>query len=176
MRYGFLRAHGDNSVEWYTPRRIFDALGLEFDLDPCSPGRAVVPWIPARRHIVLPENGLAAPWTGRVWLNPPYGRDTRSWLERLAGHGNGVALVFARLETKWFQEVASTADVVCFVRGRISFEKSDNCPGHPDHGSVLLAWGADNVEAVRRSGLGVCCTVDRSTVQTVSGLFEEVTG
>jgi len=38
------------TVEWYTPPSIFEALGLSFDLDPCSPGKEVVPWIPARTH------------------------------------------------------------------------------------------------------------------------------
>ena len=27
-----------NSVEWYTPKSVFDALGVGFDLDVCSPG------------------------------------------------------------------------------------------------------------------------------------------
>src|SRR4029077_18348264 len=40
------------SVEWFTPPRIFECMpGVEFDLDPASPGRDRVPWVPARRHI-----------------------------------------------------------------------------------------------------------------------------
>ena len=27
-----------NSVEWFTPAWVFDALGATFDLDPCTPG------------------------------------------------------------------------------------------------------------------------------------------
>ena len=44
-------AEYENSIgetsEWYTPRAIFDALGVVFDLDPCSPGAEH--WVPARK-------------------------------------------------------------------------------------------------------------------------------
>ena len=36
---------------WMTPRYIFDALRCEFDMDAASPGRDIVPWIPAHEHI-----------------------------------------------------------------------------------------------------------------------------
>ena len=39
--------------EWFTPPEIFDALGLTFDLDPCSPGAGH--WVPAR-NICAPES------------------------------------------------------------------------------------------------------------------------
>ncbi len=35
-------------------------------------------------------------------LNPPYGEQTERWLAKLAKHGNGIALVYARTETKMF--------------------------------------------------------------------------
>lgn len=66
-----------------------------FHLDPCGyPG-----WATADRLICLPDDGLAVPWDGRVWLNPPYGREVWTWLDRLAQHGHGTALIFARTET-----------------------------------------------------------------------------
>lgn len=34
------------SDDRYTPPHIFSALGIEFDLDPCSPGRTQLPPIP----------------------------------------------------------------------------------------------------------------------------------
>jgi len=40
-RIGFTHESARNeSVDWYTPPELFDALGLTFDLDPCSPGSA----------------------------------------------------------------------------------------------------------------------------------------
>jgi hypothetical protein len=79
----------DSTDEWFTPPEVFDALGIDFDLDPAAPPSGV-PWIPANRHFSKADDGLTQPWTGRVWLNPPYGRETRRWLARLAEHGDGA--------------------------------------------------------------------------------------
>src|SRR5262249_12487593 len=79
------------NVEDYTPQPIFTAMACVFDLDPASPGRDVVPWIPAKHHYTLADNGLERPWRGYVWLNPPYTREgLPRWLEKFRQHGNGV--------------------------------------------------------------------------------------
>ncbi len=44
------------SDEWYTPKSIFDALGLTFDLDPCSSGRD---YVPAHRRYTKVDNVAA---------------------------------------------------------------------------------------------------------------------
>lgn len=82
--------------EWLTPPEIVHALG-DFDLDPCAPVRR--PWSTATHHYTVLDNGLTKPWFSRVWMNPPYGRETGIWLNKLAVHGDGIALVFARTET-----------------------------------------------------------------------------
>ena len=95
-RKGFTHESTYNeSKEWYTPRRIFDALGLEFDLDPCSPGKEIVPWIPARKHLTIVQDGLVTNWSGLAFVNPPYGADTPKWMKKLARHGNGYRLVLS---------------------------------------------------------------------------------
>jgi hypothetical protein len=150
-----------NSVEWYTPPEIFDALGLRFDLDPCSPGPGKS-FVPADRVLTRIDDGLASPWEGRVFLNPPYGAHTSAWMRRMRDHaaagGSGIALVFARTDPAWFQEVAPTSDVICFVAGRIHFIKGGTTErgGAPGSGSMLLAWGGECARAVGESGLGVC--------------------
>ena len=85
--------------EWFTPPGIIGSLG-EFDLDPCT--SVDRPWDTARHHYSLLDDGLAQEWEGRVWCNPPYGRETGKWLNRCAAHGNAIALIFARTETKMF--------------------------------------------------------------------------
>lgn len=147
--------------EWYTPPSIFEALGLRYDLDPCSPAGGV-PWAPVERYYSLPdENGLWLPWAGRVWLNPPYGRDGPVFVERLAAHGNGIALVAGRTDTRWWQAAAGSADLILFVAGRIAFVPGpeivpgDRAQQYASFGSTLLAWGAECAAAVRQSGLGV---------------------
>ena len=58
------------SDAWLTPPEILRALG-GFDLDPCCPPD--MPWRTAAAMISPPRDGLAEPWAGRVWLNPPFG-------------------------------------------------------------------------------------------------------
>lgn len=145
------------TVEWYTPPELFEAIGLTFDLDPCSPMAGPVPWVPARRFLSPAENGLVVPWEGRVWLNPPYGPLAPAFLHRLAEHGDGIALVFARTETRWFQSSAPRADAVVFLRNRVSFVRQDGtreARGRTGSGSLLLAYGEACASAVARADLG----------------------
>lgn len=147
--------------EWYTPPHVFEKLDLMFDLDPCSPLSGPLPWIPAQRFFTVADDGLSSDWEGRVWLNPPYGRDIGRWLQRLADHGNGVALLFARTDTEWFHRFAPLATRVCFIRKRLEFidartlKPADNA-GAP---SMLLAFDNDIEEenscALVHSGLGI---------------------
>lgn len=144
------------TTDWWTPPWIFDALGLTFDLDVASPESGAVPWVPAKAFLTPADDGLTAPYVGRCWANPPYGRLTGPFLERMAEHGNGVALVFSRTDTKWFQDAAATADAMCFIRKRIRFVRPDGTAGGSSGcGSVLIAWGTDCAKAVKASGLGL---------------------
>lgn len=148
------------SAEWYTPPSIFDALDLEFDLDPASPDAGPVPWVPAKRFITPTENGLWLPWEGRVWLNPPYGRHVGPFVDKLAAHGDGIALVFARTDTVWAQRVLPRASAVCFIAGRVGFIPGPGATaiGNPADGggagSMLLAFGDACAASVAASGLG----------------------
>lgn len=142
-----------NSSVWLTPPGIITALG-RFDLDPCA-APDPRPWDTARRHIAPPEDGLAAAWNGRVWLNAPY-VDLPVWLSKLAEHGEGTALVFARTETRWFVEsVWSRATAVLFLHGRLRFRLPDGAQARGNAGapSCLVAYGVDDALALARSAL-----------------------
>ena len=139
--------------EWLTPPDIIKALGV-FDLDPCSPIDR--PWPTAAEHFTILDNGLILPWHGRVWCNPPYGREANEWLAKLAQHGNGVALIFARTETEmFFAHVWEKADAVLFLKGRLYFHYVDGRRAAANAGapSCLVAYGIDNINALKRSGL-----------------------
>ena len=71
---------------WLTPRRIVDALG-PFDTDPCTP--CFMPWRTATTMYNVFDDGTTAPWHGRVWLNPPYGREAVPFMRRMAEHPGG---------------------------------------------------------------------------------------
>jgi hypothetical protein len=139
--------------EWLTPPPILKPLG-RFDLDPCSP--IVRPWPTADHHFTIEDDGLNQKWFGRVFLNPPYGTETSQWMAKMAVHGNGIALIFARTETTWFHKYAwNRASGMLFLAGRITFRKVDGTPGKANGGapSVLIAYGAENVDALAASGI-----------------------
>jgi hypothetical protein len=150
---GTWHSQGPDRDEWLTPPHVLKALG-PFDLDPCAPVRR--PWDTAATHYTVHDNGLTKPWHGRVWLNPPYGNNTTRWIQRLAEHGNGVALIFARTETgTFFPWVWEHATSLLFLKGRLAFHFSDGSPSKTSAGapSVLIAYGQANAEALANSGL-----------------------
>lgn len=137
------------TVEWYTPPWVFEAMALQFDLDPCTPVGRVLEWIPAARRYTILDDGLTAPWAGLVWCNPPYGRETQRWLKRMGEHRNGVALVFARPDCQWFHDTVATATCILFLKSRIRFVSSDGRPSDSlGAGSMLVAWGDQAARAL----------------------------
>jgi hypothetical protein len=142
------QGHEGQTNVWLTPRWILSALG-DFNLDPA----AHESWPTADEHLY--EFGLEEEWHGRVWLNPPYGRNIGQWLLKLQKHGNGIALVFARTDTSWFQSLEW--DAANFMKGRIKFlrpsGKEETNAGTPN---VLLAWGKENVKALKNVP-GIIC-------------------
>jgi len=153
---GFTHESAKNeSKEWYTPPEVFQAIGLTYDMDTASPGAAVVPWIPAEVHLTKVEDGLKTKWWGRVFTNPPYGKDTPAWVKKFVEHHHGVMLVFARVDTTWFHDYAVKSDCIVFMRGRIKFLRPDGTPGgSAGAGSMLLGCGLDCVDALKKSKLG----------------------
>lgn len=138
---------------WETPDEFLslvrEVFGGDIGLDPCTtsenPTRAV--WIrtpPVEGH----DNpgGLDHAWETPpgfpgVYMNPPYGRGIAPWVRKARDEGAGgteiIALLPARPDTKWFQDVW-TAPVVCFWKGRLKFRGADNSAPFP---SVVPYWG-----------------------------------
>jgi len=141
------------SDDWQTPPHILKPLG-QFDLDPCASTHQHHPTAQTMWNIF--DGGFLRQWFGRVWLNPPYGTKTREWVQRLAEHGNGIALVFARVDTPLFQdEIFVRAAGLLFLRKRIFFIQRDGRRAKSSGGapSVLVAYGEHNLELLRVSGL-----------------------
>lgn len=148
---GHHRGYRGKSDVWLTPPEIIQALGA-FDLDPCAAPEPR-PWQTATTQIC---DGYRNVWSGRVWLNPPYGPELGRWLGRLAQHGNGMAIAFARTETRaFFEHVWPRATALLFIRGRLHFHYPDGTRAAANAGgpSVLIAYGSDNAVALARSGI-----------------------
>lgn len=132
------------TVRWITPPEIPNALG-PFDLDPCQDTEQV--FTHARNHYTIEDDGLYKPWNGRVWLNPPYGKHTEVWLERMAQHNNGIAFLFARTDTRMFQRfVWPVASAFLFMAGRPHFYRPNGTQAKGNSGGpmVLAAYGEGN--------------------------------
>jgi hypothetical protein len=139
--------------EWLTPPEIIKALGRVFDLDPCSP--VVRPWDTATHHLTIHDDGLLTPWpeNARIWLKPPYGDQCSLWMKKMARHGNGIALTFARTETKmFFESVWPKAQAVLFIKGRLQFYhvSGQSCKMNAGAPSVLIAYGEENSDALSK--------------------------
>lgn len=136
----------ETTETWLTPPALLKALG-PFDLDPATPEQGML-WRTARKMLKPSDDGLAMAWPKKsfVWLNPPYGRGMDAWLSKAAEHGNGVALIFARMETSCMHASVLThpnASAVVFTRGRLSFCREDGTPGKAcPMGSIFVAYGA----------------------------------
>lgn len=158
---GSHQSHDAETHTWLTPPHIIEALG-PFDLDPCAAPEPR-PWPTARVHWNRDDNSLNREWTGRVWLNPPYGPKAQiaPWMRRMAAHGLGTALIFARTETAiFFETVWNAATAVMFFKGRLCFHRPDGTLPRADQGggnagapSVLIAYGETDADRLRNCGL-----------------------
>lgn len=105
------------------------------------------------------EDGpLRREWSGRVWLNPPFGPKplVTSFMSRMAQHGCGTALLFARTETEvFFDTVWDRATAVLFLKGRPHFHHQDGRRADANSGAPvsLIAYGQDDADRLRTSGI-----------------------
>lgn len=100
------------SDDCYTPRWVFDAMGLHFDLDVAAPPGG--PWhVPCDRYYTAEDDGLAQPWDGLVWCNPPYSNMT-AWVEAWSRHDRGCLMGMV-WPNKWFAAVIQAADAMTFA-------------------------------------------------------------
>lgn len=140
--------------EYITPPYIIESLG-RFDLDPCGCPTSPIPT--ASKEYTLPDqDGLLMPWYGRVWLNPPYGRFTGEWIAKLADHGKGTALIFARTDVDFFHRyVFKRASGIMFLRGRLHFYDAEGKRYKDNAGapSCLVTYGIDDWLKLARSRL-----------------------
>ena len=135
----------------YTPPFIFEALGIEFDMDVSAPINGV-PWIPAKRSLSIIDDGLTADWVGRVWCNPPYSKIT-PWADKLLEHGNAIALLPVG-KSMWFDKLWQLADGILTLPSSLRFIKSDGSVAGIMTSTMLFAFGEANRQALIDSGLG----------------------
>jgi hypothetical protein len=137
---------------WLTPPSLLQSLG-PFDTDPCVPDS--IPWNTATTMYTKSIDGLKQPWVGRVWLNPPYGKDSYPFLKKMSEHKNGIALLFGRTDTEaWHTWIFPYCDSVLFMKGRIKFYRQDGTQAESANApSCLVAYTPEDTEAIKSSGI-----------------------
>jgi len=127
------------TCEWSTPPEVFRPLDQEFafTLDPCATAEnATCP-----DYFTGVDNGLAQEWTGRVYMNPPYGRTIGAWMRKAWESSQTTAelvvcLVPARTDTRWWHDYATRGEIR-FIRGRLKF---GNCPTSAPFPSAVVVF------------------------------------
>jgi len=136
--------------EWETPQDFFDKIDEEFrfTLDVCATPNNAKCW----SYYTKTADGLAQPWTGRCWCNPPYGRTIGLWVRKAVEESRRgatvVMLVPARTDTAWWHDYAMQATEIRYVRGRLRFSGQGPAP-FPS--AVLVFRGDIELPAVRRA-------------------------
>lgn len=108
--------------DWGTPSWLFDRLNDEFGfaVDVCATAdNSLCPEFYDRER-----DALSMIWRGSVFMNPPYGRELRSWMTKAtisaAEGATVVALLPARTDVRWFHDYALRGELR-FIRGRLRF-------------------------------------------------------
>lgn len=141
-----------SSDDYYTPKWLFEALGVDFDLDVACPPNGPL-FTPAKHWYTQETDGLLSPWFGKVFMNPPYSK-TGPWVHKWIEHGNGIALLPVLKHSQWAKKLwDSQANVVWINASQIKFHhKSELKTIWP----IVWLWaiGDECVEALKNSNLG----------------------
>ena len=119
------------TVDWATPQALFDELNSEFnfvlDAAASSTNHKAAKWLGLDHENVECRDGLAVDWSiygGAVYLNPPYGRGLRYWVNKAFNESRNqivVMLLPARTDTFWFHEWIYPYAEIRFIKGRLKY-------------------------------------------------------
>ena len=117
---------------WSTPQDFFDKQNTihGFTLDVCATDDNAK----CTRYFTEADDGLAQPWVGVCWMNPPYGRTIGQWMRKAYESSQAgatvVCLVPSRTDTKWWHDYAMKGQIE-FIRGRLKFGDAKNSAPFP---------------------------------------------
>ena len=129
----------------YTPRWVFDAMGLHFDLDAAAPVGGPL-HVPCDRYYTAADDGLSLPWDGNTWCNPPYS-NFGPWARKWAEADQAALMGTYTPGTSWFPDVFGAADAVAFIT--CEFLRPSLPPIRPMHGLFVAFRGLGTKPAAR---------------------------
>jgi hypothetical protein len=136
--------------ELYTPKALFDRLGLQFDLDVASSHNPNIA-TPAHNRYTVEDDALTQSWYGRVWMNPPFSKPS-PWAHKWLEHGNGVALLPLSGNSRWWRMLWESEAAVVMVEPNTGFTNPEGKEQKIMYGISLWAIGMDNIDAIRAFG------------------------
>jgi hypothetical protein len=134
-----MRAENGDTDQWYTPRWLFAQIGVMFDIDVAAPTNPAHRTVPAHRYYTETDDGLAQPWHGLIWCNPPYS-DAAPWAARWIDHGNGLLLTHIPANAGWAVDIWRHADAAIWLQA-LHFERPDGQTYRPGYALMLSAIG-----------------------------------
>lgn len=140
----------DSTTTWLTPPDLLKSLGT-FDVDVCCPEN--MPWTTANKMYTIKDDGLKQEWKGRVWCNPPYGRESVAFLKKMSEHKEGgLCLIFVRSDTKaWHEYILNSAKYLFLFKGRLKFYRIDGKQGLSANApSCLVAWNHTEYSVLKK--------------------------
>ena len=141
------------SEEWETPLDVFNELNqsFQFNLDACATSENAK----CARYFTKEQNALEQHWSGRVWMNPPYGRQIEAFMRKAYAESQKgatvVCLVPSRTDTRWWHRYAKRG-VVLSLKGRLHFGRSKSSAPFPS--SVVIFFPGRLGAAVIPTSLG----------------------
>jgi site-specific DNA-methyltransferase (adenine-specific) len=112
------------TTEWETPQDFFNVLNAEFDfsLDVAANDFNKK----CHCYFTKEDDALRLPWSGKVWMNPPYDKSIGFWLKKAHESAQSGATVVCLIQgrstdTKWWHEYVMKASEIRFIKDRLHF-------------------------------------------------------
>lgn len=113
-------------MDWATPQWLVDQINERWGLrtlDVCATATNTK----CASFISLEQDAFTTPWTGRAFMNPPYGRNIGSWIGLAAKRAwagevdDVICLIPSRTDTAYWYDYVMQAKEICLLRGRVRF-------------------------------------------------------
>ena len=134
----------EKSDEHYTPKWLFDHMGISFDLDVAAPIGGS--YVPTDKYYTEQDDGLSQDWSGKVWMNPPFSKPS-PWVEKFINHSNGIALLVVS-RSMWFRDLWAVADAIAPTPYNFKFERPNGITKGVSFQTFLFALGEECVNAL----------------------------